>query len=63
MTVIQTDTVLKEKWTSFVGLHKVPVVYGLTIGEYGKMVNGEKWMKKCSAGKIYTHPNAELSQK
>lgn len=37
--------VLKEKWSSFVGLHKVPVVYGLTIGEYGKMVNGEKWMK------------------
>lgn len=37
--------VLKEKWTSFVGLHKVPVVYGLTIGEYGKMVNSEKWMK------------------
>ena len=37
--------VLKEKWTSFVGLHKVPVVYGLTIGEYGKMVNGEKWLK------------------
>lgn len=37
--------VLKEKWKSFVGLHKVPVVYGLTIGEYGKMVNGEKWMK------------------
>ncbi|MPL55118.1 hypothetical protein SDC9_00585 [bioreactor metagenome] len=37
--------VLKEKWTSFVGLHKVPVVYGLTIGEYGKMVNGEKLMK------------------
>lgn len=37
--------VLKEKWTSFVGLHQVPVVYGLTIGEYGKMVNGEKWLK------------------
>ena len=37
--------VLKEKWTSFVGFHKVPVVYGLTIGEYGKMVNGEKWLK------------------
>jgi len=40
--------VLKEKWTSFVGLHKVPVVYGLTIGEYGKMVNGEKWMKNAA---------------
>ena len=41
-------SVLKEKWTSFVGLHKVPVVYGLTIGEYGKMVNGEKWMKNAA---------------
>lgn len=37
--------VLKQKWSSFVGLHEVPVVYGLTIGEYGKMVNGEKWLK------------------
>ena len=37
--------VLRPKWTSFVGLHPVPVVYGLTIGEYGKMVNGEKWLK------------------
>ena len=37
--------VLKPKWTSFVGLHPVPVVYGLTIGEYGKMVNGEGWLK------------------
>ncbi len=37
--------VLKEKFSSFVGMHKVPVVYGLTMGEYGKMVNGEKWLK------------------
>ncbi|ASW76550.1 hypothetical protein IQ37_14380 [Chryseobacterium piperi] len=37
--------VLKKRWTSFVGMHEVPVVYGLTIGEYGKMVNGEKWLK------------------
>lgn len=37
--------VLKPRWKSFVGLHPVPVVYGLTIGEYGKMVNGERWMK------------------
>ena len=37
--------VLKEKFTSFVGMHKVPVVYGLTMGEYGNMVNGEKWLK------------------
>lgn len=37
--------VLKDPWKSFVGMHNVPVVYGLTIGEYGKMVNGEKWLK------------------
>ncbi|WP_294285516.1 DUF1343 domain-containing protein [uncultured Chryseobacterium sp.] len=37
--------VLEKKWTSFVGMHEVPVVYGLTIGEYGKMVNGEGWLK------------------
>lgn len=37
---------LKNQWKSFVGMHNVPVVYGLTIGEYGKMVNGEKWMNK-----------------
>lgn len=37
--------ILKNQWKSFVGLHPVPVVYGLTIGEYGKMVNGEKWLK------------------
>lgn len=37
--------VLKDRWKSFVGMHNVPVVYGLTIGEYGKMVNGEKWLQ------------------
>ncbi len=35
---------LKSQWKSFVGMHSVPIVYGLTIGEYGKMVNGEKWL-------------------
>lgn len=37
--------VLKDPWKSFIGMHEIPVVYGLTIGEYGKMVNGEKWLK------------------
>ena len=37
--------ILKNQWKSFIGMHNVPVVYGLTIGEYGKMVNGEKWLK------------------
>ena len=37
--------VLKAENKSFVGMHPVPVVYGMTIGEYGKMVNGEGWLK------------------
>lgn len=37
--------ILETKYKSFVGMHPVPVVHGLTIGEYGKMINGEKWLK------------------
>lgn len=37
--------VLEDNCKSFVGLHPVPIVYGMTIGEYGKMINGEKWLK------------------
>ena len=36
---------LKSENASFVGMHQVPVVYGMTIGEYAKMVNGEGWLK------------------
>lgn len=36
--------VLQKEYTSFVGLHPVPIVYGMTIGEYALMVNGEKWL-------------------
>ena len=38
--------VLEPAMTSFVGLHPVPLVYGLTIGEYATMVNGEGWLGK-----------------
>ena len=37
--------ILEMEHTSFVGKHPVPVVYGMTIGEYGQMINGEKWLK------------------
>ena len=36
--------VLEPKNKSFVGMHCVPIVYGLTIGEYALMVNGERWL-------------------
>jgi uncharacterized protein YbbC (DUF1343 family) len=37
--------VLDMKYKSFVGLHPVPLVYGMTIGEYALMINGEGWLK------------------
>ena len=37
--------VLEPEHKSFVGMHPVPVVHGMTIGEYAKMINGEKWLK------------------
>jgi uncharacterized protein YbbC (DUF1343 family) len=36
--------ILEKKHQSFVGMHPVPVVHGMTIGEYAMMINGEKWM-------------------
>lgn len=36
--------VLEEEYTSFVGMHPIPVVYGLSIGELAQMINGEGWL-------------------
>ncbi|MCD1118374.1 exo-beta-N-acetylmuramidase NamZ family protein [Chryseobacterium turcicum] len=55
--------VLKKKWESFVGMHEVPVVYGLTIGEYGKMVNGEKWLKNGVQAKYTLIPMLKYHKK
>ena len=54
--------VLNLEHKSFVGMHPVPIVYGMTIGEYAQMINGEKWLTnsiKCDLTVIplqnYTH--------
>lgn len=54
--------VLRPECRSFVGMHPVPIVYGLTIGEYARMVNGEGWLeggRRCSLEVVpcagYTH--------
>lgn len=36
--------VMTDKYKSFLGLHNVPIVYGMTCGEYAQMVNGEGWL-------------------
>lgn len=43
--------ILDIAYQSFVGMHPIPIVHGLTIGEYASMINGENWLgmnKKCS---------------
>lgn len=54
--------VLKKEFTSFVGMHPIPVVHGLTVGELARMINGEGWLKdkikvklKVIEMKNYTH--------
>ncbi|MFY0674685.1 MAG: DUF1343 domain-containing protein [Bacteroidia bacterium] len=37
--------VLKDGFQSFVGMHKIPLIHGMTIGEYAQMINGEGWLK------------------
>ena len=36
--------VLNKKFKSFVGMQSIPIVYGMTLGEYAKMLLGEKWI-------------------
>lgn len=36
---------LEKEHSSFVGMHPIPLLHGMTIGEYAQMINGEKWLK------------------
>ncbi|HET8753693.1 MAG TPA: DUF1343 domain-containing protein, partial [Salinimicrobium sp.] len=44
--------ILEEEYKSFVGMHPIPVVHGMTIGEYAKMVNGEKFLNDGIAAEL-----------
>jgi len=42
--------VRRPEWKSFVGMHPIPIVHGLTVGEFALMINGEGWLeggRKC----------------
>lgn len=49
--------VLKKEFNSFVGMHPVPIVYGMTIGEYAKMINGEGWLPEHEQCDLTVIPN------
>ena len=48
--------VLDPAFKSFVGMQPVPIVYGMTIGEYAKMLAGEKWLTPETKGSSNTRP-------
>jgi uncharacterized protein YbbC (DUF1343 family) len=43
--------VMEDKFKSFLGMQSIPVVYGMTIGEYGQMILQEQWLSKEANGK------------
>ena len=45
--------IMDEKFFSFVGMHPVPTVYGMTIGEYAQMINGEGWLANGVSGELH----------
>lgn len=55
--------VLEANFKSFVGMHQVPIVYGMTIGEYATMVNGESWLGANLVCKLWVIPCKNYTHK
>jgi uncharacterized protein YbbC (DUF1343 family) len=57
--------VLDKKYKSFIGMQSVPVVYGMTIGEYALMLAGEKWLSpkanEINTYNVSTQPTADTA--
>ncbi|UPZ15497.1 exo-beta-N-acetylmuramidase NamZ domain-containing protein [Flavobacterium humidisoli] len=53
---------LEKEFTSFVGMHPIPLLHGMTIGEYAQMVNGEKWLKDGAQCKLTVIPCVDYSR-
>ena len=55
--------VMTDAYKSFLGLHNVPIVYGMTCGEYAQMVNGEAWLKNKLTCKLEIIPLKNYDRK
>ena len=56
---------MEKKHTGFLGMTTIPLVYGMTIGEYAQMINGEGWLENGSKANLkviqmtdYTHESS-----
>ena len=57
--------ILEPEFKSFLGMHPIPIVHGMTIGEYAQLINGEGWLKDQMQSELhvvsmenYTHETA-----
>ncbi|MDI5895179.1 exo-beta-N-acetylmuramidase NamZ family protein [Flavobacterium algoritolerans] len=55
--------ILETANTSFVGMHPIPLLHGMTIGEYAQMINGEKWLKNEVQCKLTVIPCINYNRK
>ncbi|MFV8335086.1 exo-beta-N-acetylmuramidase NamZ domain-containing protein [Flavobacterium sp. RSP29] len=55
--------ILEPAFTSFVGMHSIPLLHGMTMGEYGQMINGEKWLKNGTQCKLTVIPCLNYNRK
>jgi uncharacterized protein YbbC (DUF1343 family) len=55
--------ILEKAFSSFVGMHPIPLLHGMTIGEYAKMINGEKWLKNGVQCKLTVIPCINYNRK
>nr|WP_244200067.1 DUF1343 domain-containing protein [Flavobacterium limicola] len=55
--------ILEPAFTSFVGIHPIPLLHGMTIGEYAQMINGETWLKNEVQCKLTVIPCINYNRK
>ncbi|RTY80880.1 DUF1343 domain-containing protein [Flavobacterium sp. LS1P28] len=55
--------ILEPEFTSFVGMHPIPLFHGMTIGEYAQMINGKKWLKNGIQCKLTVIPCINYNRK
>ena len=54
---------LEKEFSSFVGMHPIPLLHGMTIGEYGKMINGQNWLKNAVKCQLTVIPCVNYDRK
>jgi uncharacterized protein YbbC (DUF1343 family) len=55
--------ILEKEFSSFVGMHPIPLLHGMTIGEYAQMINGEQWLKNELQCKLTVIPCSNYNRK